>query len=145
MRIRTLFGTILHSTYAASGGKEPLERYYACMFGSYFDHLDAQPSCSTVQAILRGEHLPPRKLLQFYRDPNCPRCPEKLAHDLSALTECCFVDISHREELEQTLSAFLKNIPEADVKDLLELFSGEDLIHQWTCLTWYALCGDHCG
>lgn len=35
MRIKTLFGTLLRTTYASSGGGEPLERFYAGVFASY--------------------------------------------------------------------------------------------------------------
>lgn len=75
-------------------------------------------------------------------NPEHPRCPEKIVEDLSVLAECCFVGASRRNALEKALTAFLQTIPNADAEDLIELISGEDLIHRWTCLTWYALCGD---
>lgn len=142
MRIKSLFGTLLSSTYAASGAEEPLERYYASMFSGYFSQTDSQPSCASVKSILRGTGTVPRKLLQFYRDSKHPRCPEKIVEDLSVLAECCFAGASRRNALEKALTAFLQTIPNADAEDLIELISGEDLIHRWTCLTWYALCGD---
>lgn len=142
MRTKTLFGTLLRTTYAASRSAEPLERYYASMFGSYFNQLDAQPSCAAVQAILRGERLPPWKLLRHYRDTTNPRCPCSLKEDLGALVDCCFSGAAQRTKLREALELFLGEIPEEDADDLQQLIESGDIAQMWTCLTWYALCGD---
>ena len=145
MRIKTLFGTLLRTTYAASGGGEPLERFYAGVFASYFDHRDAQPGCAAVQAILRGERLPPWKLLQFYRDTQNPRCPDRLQEDLAALVACCFLGATQCAKLREALDAFLAAIPREDAADILQNVVSGDVVQLWTCLTWYALCSDRCG
>lgn len=142
MEQKTLFGSLLGLTYDASGTRESIERYYASMFNSYYTHTDSQPGCAAVQAILQGKTRIPRKLLHHYRDPNCPRCPRKLQENLSALTECCFLEASSRRALRNSLEAYLQSLPQADREDLLDYISDDDLIRLWTVLTWYALCGD---
>lgn len=141
----TLFAPLLASTYEASGTTEPIERFYACLFDSYFSKIESQPSCATVHAILQGKTKVPRKLLRHYRDPNCPRYPEKLAQDLSALAECCFLGASRRNALRNALEDYMDLLPQADRNDLLAFVASDDLIRLWTVLTWYALCGDHSG
>lgn len=142
---KSLFGLLLDLTYIASGSKEPIERYFASMFAGYYDQTDSQPSCAAVKAIARGDRTAPRKLLHHYRDPDQPHCPKKLMKDLSVLAECCFADTSRREKLYHTLEAFLQTIPAADAEDLCHRIPSGDLIHMWSCVTWYALCGDHYG
>lgn len=138
-----LFGHLLGCIYDASGTTEPIERYYASMFASYFSQIDSQPSCAAVQAILQGKSKAPRKLLHYYWDPSCPSCPEKLAQDLSALADCFFWGVSDQETLRKCLESYLHILPEEDREDLLNYIPCDDLIRLWTGLTWYALYGDH--
>lgn len=140
-----LYGILLHNTYVYSGIREPIERYFASMFSSFYDQSDSQPSCSVVKAIVRGKQLVPRKLLCHYWDSDQPRCPQKLEEDLMALAECCFVDASRRDALHHVLKMFLKAVPTADAEDLRHMMSTGDIIHMWACLTWYAICSDHHG
>ena len=143
MSENTLFGSLLGATYRASGTNDPLELYYATMFAEFFAVADSQPSCSRVQKILRGKSKVPWKVLQFYHDPDNPRCPGKLAQDLSALADYYFRRANHREALRNCLLVYLENLPEADQEDLVSEIPDDDLIGLWTRLTWYALCGDH--
>lgn len=136
----SLFGLLLHQTYVLSGINDPIERYYASMFASYFDWLDSQPSCASVKAIAKGMCPAPRKLLRFYRDASHPRCPEKLVEDLSALLDSCFHSSSRRTALRMSLEAFLKELPIEDAADILA--DAGDLAQLWGYLTWYALCSD---
>lgn len=138
----SLFGTLLDITYTASGSAEPVERFYASMFSSYYSKINIQPSCGIVHAIRSGRHTPPRKLLQYYRDPECPRCPTKLMEDLCALADCCFVEASRRVALRSALTLYLEVLPKADAENLLANVPTDHLIPFWTRLTWYALCGD---
>ena len=98
-----------------------------------------------MQAILRGERLPPRKLLRFYRDAQNPRCPDRLQEDLAALVYSCFLGAAQCAKLRETLNAFLAVIPREDAVDIQQIVVSGDVVQLWTCLTWYALCGDHCG
>lgn len=145
MKQFTLFGKLLKTTCEAGGIMEPIERYYASMFASYYEQTDSQPSSAAVNAIAQRRHSVPRKLLKFYRDVEQPRCPVKLAEDLAALAECCFPDTVRRSALRHALEAFLQDIPAADAEDIQQILCADDLIQMWTCLTWYAICGDHHG
>lgn len=142
MEQKTLFSPLLAGTYDASGTREPIDLYYASMFDSYYAHTDSQPGCAAVQAILQGKSRIPRKLLNHYRDSECPRCPRQLQEDLSALVECCFIEAYCRKPLRNCLEIYLQSLPQADREDLLDYISSDDLIRLWTVLTWYALCGD---
>ena len=144
MRIKTFFGTLLCSAYSASASREPLERFYAGMFASYFDWLDSQPGCAVVKRIAQGERLPPYKLLRFYRDERNPRCPKKMKEDLAAVMYSCFSEASQCAGLRAALEAFLDWIPQEDAEDLRLAAGSGDLAQLWTYLTWYALCGDYC-
>lgn len=140
-----LFGRLLRITYAASEAAEPIERYFASMFAGYYDQIDSQPGSAAVNAIIRGNRAVPRKLLHYYRDPEHPRCPPRLAEDLAALADCFFSDAVRRSTLRQALEAFLQELPAEDAQDLRSSLCREDLVQMWTYLTWYALCGDHYG
>ena len=140
MEPTTLLGLLLTRTFAVSGTLDPIERYYASMFASYFDWLDSQPSCAAVKAIAKGTCTAPRKLLRFYRDASHPRCPKKLAEDLSALLDSCFLSVARRTALRTSLESFLRNLPAEDIPDILS--DAGDLAQLWTSLTWYALCAD---
>lgn len=142
MKHLTLFGVLLQNTYTASGTSEPIERYYATMFSSFYDQSDSQPGCTAVMAIVRGTRGASRKLLGHYRDTEQPRCPRKLNEDLTALADCCFADVSRRDALRHVLETFVQMIPAADAKDLCQSIDKDNLIQMWTYLTWYALCGD---
>ena len=96
MKNKTLISQLLYATYDASGTAEPIERYFASMFAGYYSQTDSQPSYTAVQKILLGKSKVRRKLLNHYRDPSCPRCPKKLAQDLSALADCCFAEATRR-------------------------------------------------
>lgn len=109
-----MFGKLLCSTYAASESTEPIERYYASMFASYFDQTDSQPGCAAVNAIARGERTVPRKLLYYYRDPGCSRCPLSLVEDLTSMVDCFFLDAVRCSALQRALERFLTEIPAAD-------------------------------
>jgi len=143
MKTTTLFGQLLSQTFAASGTDDPMERYYASMFSSYFEQRDSQPSCSTVKAIAKGNYPAPRKLLRFYRDASHPRCPEKLLEDLSVFLDNCFYSAFRRTALRTSLEAFLKELPAEDAADILADVG--DLAQMWASLTWYALCADQYG
>lgn len=145
MKQPLLFGNLLRSTYAASEATEPIERYYASMFASYYDQTDSQPGSAAVNAMARGDRAVPRKLLHHYRNTNHPRCPPTLAEDLSVLVDCFFWDAVRRKALRHMLEAFLLDIPAADAEDLRHILCAADLVQMWTCLTWYALCGDYYG
>lgn len=142
MTPKTAFPGLFLGTYHASSTREPMERYFASMFASYFDQKNSQPGCAAIKAILRGDRKISRKLLQHYRDLKHPRCPQKLEEDLSALLGCCFVEASRRKALDRALEAYLNVIPEADAKDLHQIINSKDLSFKWTCLAWHALCGD---
>lgn len=135
-----VFGILLCSTYAASNTREPIERFFASMFGSYYELIGGQPSCATVNAIARGKQTVSNKILRYYWDVNHPRCPEKLMEDLTALAACCFVGATRRKALRYALDAFLNAIPPEDSADLREILCAEDLMQMWTCLIWYAIC-----
>lgn len=143
MKSTTLFGLLLSRTFAVSGTADPIERYYASMFASYFDWLDSQPSCAAVKAIAKGACPAPRKLLRFYRDGDHPRCPKKLAEDLSAHLDSCFLSAARRTALRTSLESFLRNLPAEDATDILS--DAGTLSQLWSCLTWYALCADQYG
>ena len=145
MKRALLFGKLLCSTYAASEATEPIERYYASLFASYYDQTDSQPSCTAVSAIARGDRAVPRKLLKHYHDPANPRFPSRLAEDLAAMADCFFSDAVRRCALRHALGAFLAELPMADAEDVCRILSRADLMQMWTCLTWYAICGDHHG
>ena len=98
MKRSLLFGKLLCSTYAASEATEPIERYYASMFASYYDRTDSQPGSAAVNAIARGDRAVPRKLLHHYHDPATPRSPSRLAEDLAAQCGC----FAHLTALERT-------------------------------------------
>lgn len=143
MDATTLFGPLLTRTFAVSGTSDPIERYYASMFSSYFDWLDSQPSCAAAKAIAKGTCPVSRKLLRFYRDVSHPRCPAKLVEDLSALLGSCFLSAARRTALRTSLDAFLKELPAEDAADILA--DAKDLAQLWGYLTWYALCADQHG
>lgn len=145
MKYPMLFGKLLSSTYVASEATEPIECYYANMFAGYYDQTDGDPIHAAVNAIARGDRTVPRKLLQYYRDPEHPRCPPKLAEDLAALADWFFSETVRRTALRHVLEVFLLEIPLADAEDLRQSLCTADLIQMWTCLTWYAICGDHYG
>ena len=145
MESTSLFGLLLSRTFAVSGTDDPIERYYASMFASYHDQMDSQPGSTAVNAIARGNRTVPRKLLHHYRNTDYPRCPPKLAEDLSALIDCFFWDAVRHNALRHVLETFLMEIPAADAEDLYQILRAADLVQTWTCLTWYALCGDHHG
>lgn len=145
MSQNSLFGRMLGCTYDASGTTEPIERYYASMFVSYYTLTDSQPSCAAVQAILRGKSKAPRKLLHYYWDPCCPRCPKKLVQDLFSLADCFFRSASNQKNLRNCLESYLNILPVEDREDLLHDIPCDDLIRLWAGLTWYALYGDHHG
>ena len=145
MQTTTLFGQLLSQTFTVSGTNDPMERYYASMFASFFDWQDSQPSCASVRAIARGEQTVPRKLLRYYRDAAHPRCPEKLLADLEALTDCCFLDAGKRRALQDVLEQFWASLPKEDSQDLHQLICGRNLVQMWASLTWYALCADQHG
>lgn len=138
-----LFGFLLGRTYDASGTTEPIERFYASMFAGYFSQTDSQPSCVAVQAIRQGKSKVPRKLLHYYWDPSSPRCPEKLAQDLTALADCFFWSAAGQKALRNCLESYLQILPAEDREDLLDYVASINLIRIWTVLTWYALCDDH--
>jgi len=140
MQITTLLGQLLSQTFAVSGTADPIERFYASMFASYFEQLDRQPSCAAVKAIVKGACPAPRMLLRFYRDGCHPRCPEKLVEDLSAFLGSCFYSAVRRTALRTSLEAFLKELPVEDAADILA--DAGDLSQLWASLTWYALCAD---
>ena len=140
-----MFGKLLCSTYAVSDSMEPIERYYASMFSSYFDKTDSQPGSAAVNAIARGERTVPRKLLFHYRDPGCSRCPPSLVEDLAVMADCFFLGTVRCSALQRTLEQFLTVIPDADAENLRQILCEADLVQMWTCLTWYAICGDHHG
>lgn len=142
MKSNLLFGLLLCQTFAVTGASDPIERYYACMFASYYDWQDCQPSCALVRAIAKGKQSVPRKLMRFYRDEIHPRCPEKLRSDLEALTDCCFLGTLKRGALRDVLERFWATLPEEDALDLRQLIRTENLAQMWACLTWYALCVD---
>ncbi len=144
MKRSLLFGKLLCSTYAASGATEPIERYYASMFASYYDRTDSQPGSAAVNVIARGDRAVPRKLLHHYHNPAAPRSPSRLAEDLAAMADCFFSDAVRRGALRHALEEFLTEIPAADAEDLRH-FCGADPVQIWTCLTWYSLCFDHHG
>lgn len=98
-----MFGKLLCSTYAASESTEPIERYYASMFASYFDQTDSQPGCATVNAIARGDRVVPRKLLYHYHEPVNPRSPSGLVEDLTVMVDCFFSDAIRHDALQRTL------------------------------------------
>lgn len=137
-----LFASILDITYHAGNGTEPIERFYASMFGSYYDKTGSQPSCAAVNAILRGTQLPPRKLLRCYSDPEHPRCPEKLRGDLEALMDTCFADGVRRGALRRGLEAYLGTQPPEEATDLRGILA-EDLTQNWAILCWHALTVDY--
>ena len=145
MKQSLLFGKLLCSTYAASEATEPIERYYASMFVSYHEQTDSQPSCAAVNAIARKDRAVSRKLMYHYHDLESPRCPSRLAEDLAAMADCFFSDAVRRSALRHTLETFMMEIPAADAEDLGRILCGADLVQMWTCLTWYAICGDHYG
>lgn len=145
MKHLTLFGVLLENTYTASGTSEPIERYYATMFSSFYDQSDSQPGCTAVMAIVRGTREASRKLLGHYRDPDQPRCPRKLKEDLTSLANCCFADAARRDALHHALETFVQIIPAADAEDLRRTMGKDNLIQMWTYLTWYAMCSDHHG
>lgn len=138
-----LYSKLLAITYEASGSQEPIERFYASQFGSYFESYGSQPGCAAVNAILRGTRLPPRKLLRFYSDPEHPRCPEKLRGDLEALIETCFADGVRRRALRRGLEAYVSALPPAEAADLREILVAENLAQTWACLIWHALTVDY--
>lgn len=140
MEPTTLLGLLLTRTFAVSGTLDPIERYYASMFASYFDWLDSQPSCAAVKAIAKGTCTAPRKLLRFYRDGGHPRCPKKLEEDLSTFLDNCFYSAAHRTALHTSLEVFMRALPAEDSADILA--NAEDLAQLWGYLTWYALCAD---
>lgn len=145
MKRSLLFSKLLCSTYAASEATEPIERYYASMFASYHEQTDSQPSCTAVNAIARGDRAVSRQLMHHYHDSASPRCPSRLAEDLAAMADCFFSDAVRRSTLRHTLETFLMEIPAADAEDLRHFLCGADLVQMWTCLTWFAICGDHHG
>ena len=138
----TLFGHLFGAVYDASGTTEPVERFFACMFAGYFNQSNRQPSCAAVRGILAGKNKVPRKLISCYRDSEHPRCPRKLEEDLSALLENCFWEASRCRTLNRALEFYLSIVPESDAMDLRLLIGSKDLLHEWTCLTWHAMCGD---
>ena len=145
MKRSLMFGRLLCATYDASESTEPIERYYASMFASYYDQTDSQPGSAAVNAIARGERTVPRKLLHHYRDPGCSRCPPTLAEDLTAIADCFFASTVRYSALRRALEQFLTEIPATDAEDLRHILCEADLVQMWTCLTWYAICGDHHG
>lgn len=145
MKQSLLFGKLLCNTYAACGATEPMERYYASMFASFYDKTDSQPGCVFVNAIARGNRTVPRKLLHHYHDAANPRCPSRLAKDLAVLADCFFQDAVRCFALRQVLETFMTKIPAADAEDLCHILCSADLVQMWTCLTWYAICGDYYG
>lgn len=145
MKRSLMFGRLLCGTYNASGSTEPIERYYASMFASYYDRTDSQPGSATVNAIARGDRVVPRKLLYHYHEEVNPRSPSGLVEDLTAMVDCFFSDAVRYGALQRTLEQFLTEIPAADAEDLRNILCEADLGQKWTCLTWYAMCGDHDG
>ena len=136
------FATLLNVCYRAARTEEPIERFYSSMFAAYYDQIDTQPTNGTVNAILRGRSLPSRRLVIYYHDPSHPRCPDKLLGDWEALLDSCFVSVCHRRTLRQALKDYLNAIPKQEYDDLRDIL-GEDLAHNATILTWYAICGDY--
>lgn len=142
MNQKATFSTLFLGTYDSSGTAEPVERFWASMFAGFYSQNDSQPGCAAVRGILQGKSTIPRRLISYYRDPDCPRCPKKLHQDLTALADCCFVGAACREALRNCLATYLQLIPQADCLDILNYLPGDNLIRLWTCLTWHALCGD---
>lgn len=136
------FAALLEITYHASGSSQPIERFYSSQFGSYFDKTGTQPSCTAVNAILRGTQLPPRKLLRCYSDPEHPRCPAKLRDDLEALMDTCIADGVKRGALRRGLEAYLGTLPPAEAADLRGILA-EDPAQNWAILCWHALTVDY--
>lgn len=136
------FAAFLNACYHAAQAKEPIERFYASLFSSYYDQIDTQPTNATVNAILKGERYPSRRLVVYYHDPRHPRCPDKLLGDWVALLDTCFADAGRRRALRQALRDYLNTIPKPERADLQEIL-GEDLAQNATILTWYAICGDY--
>lgn len=137
------FAALLEITYHASGSSQPIERFYSSQFGSYFDKTGTQPSCTAVNAILRGTQLPPRKLLRCYSDPEHPRCPAKLRDDLEALLGTCFTDVVRRGALRRGLEVYVSTLPSEEAEDLREILTAGDLAHNWAVLCWHALTVDY--
>lgn len=137
------FATMLKITYNASGSLEPIERFFASMFGGYYDKTGSQPGCTAVNAILRGTQLPPRKLLRYYSDPEHPRSPEKLQSDLGVLIDICFADGVRQRALRRVLEDYVSALPPEEAADLWEILTAEDLAQTWACLIWHALTVDY--
>ena len=137
------FATILKIAYNASGRQEPIERFFASMFGSYYEKTGSQPSCAVVNAILRGIQLPPRKLLRYYSDLAHPRCPEKLRCDLQALIETCFADGVRRRALRRVLEDYVSTWAPEEAADLRKILAADDLAQNFAVLCWHALTVDY--
>lgn len=136
------FATFLNVCYHTAQTKEPIERFYSSMFAAYYDQIDAQPTNATVNAILKGERYPSRRLIVCYHDPRHPRCPDKLLEDWVALLDTCFADADRCRALRQALKDYLNTIPKPERADLHDIW-GEDLAQNATILTWYAICADY--
>lgn len=125
MKQSLMFGKLLCSTYAVSDSIEPIERYYASMFSSYFDKTDSQPGSAAVNAIAWGDRVVPRKLLCHYHEPVNPRSPSGLVEDLTVMVDCFFSDAIRHDALQRTLERFLtetilQSLPSEPVQQILE-------------------------
>lgn len=136
------FAAFLNACYHAARTEEPIERFYSSMFAAYYGKIDAQPTNATVNAILKGDRYPSRRLIVCYHDPRHPRCPDKLLEDWVALLDTCFASAGRRRALRQALMDYLHTIPKQEYDDLRDIW-GEDLAHNATILTWYAICADY--
>lgn len=142
MKKLTLFSRLFSLALDASGTHDSIELFYESMFMVFFEENHIQPSSSCISGIARGDRLLPKELMQYYWDPDRPRCPRKLHADLAALVYCCYFDSLRARALRHALEDFLLTIPEVDAEDLRQIIFLDDLPRAWAMLVWYALCVD---
>ena len=139
MRFAKLFTCVYH----ACGSGERIEQFLATWFATYYEDIGTQPSNSTARNIVRELELPPRRFVSFYQDTKNPRCPQRLREDVDALVDCCFADGVRIRALRRCLAEYLSTLDSLEREDLMEILRLEDPVQTLTCLTWYAICGDH--
>lgn len=137
------FAKLLSCVYHACGSGERIEQFLATWFATYYEAIGTQPSNSTARNIVRELEPPPRRLLSFYQDSDHPRCPQDLWKDVAALVDCCFPDGMRMRALRGCLAEYLDALEPLEREDLMEALRLEDPVQTLTCLTWYAICGDH--
>ena len=104
---------------------------------------------STVCRFFTGERSIPRKMVQYYADPNSiiPRCPDQLRKDVQRYVWCRFKGGLAYRQLNVALKDFCMMIPAVDRVLLVEAQDRVEtdidvLAIMWTRILWYSICCD---